>query len=84
MRGLEGVAISRFAKRALKEPLLLEAAPPRRELGKITQWIHLADDAEHKLALLLHLLKQPEMTKVIVLDGVSTSLVCLFSPYGNS
>jgi ATP-dependent RNA helicase SrmB len=63
---LEGVAISRFASRALKEPLLLEAAPPRREMGKITQWIHLADDSDHKLALLLHLLKQPEMTKVIV------------------
>ncbi len=63
---LEGVAISRFSTRALKEPLLLEAAPPRREMGKIIQWIHLADDSDHKLALLLHLLKQPDMTKVIV------------------
>jgi ATP-dependent RNA helicase SrmB len=63
---LEGVAISRFSARALKEPVLLEAAPPRREMGKITQWIHLADDADHKLALLIHLLKQPEMSKVLV------------------
>jgi len=63
---LEGVAISRFSARALKEPLLLEAAPPRREMGKITQWVHLADDADHKLALLIHLLKQPEMSKVLV------------------
>lgn len=63
---LEGVAISRFSARALKEPVLLEAAPPRREMGKITQWIHLADDADHKLALLIHLLKQPELSKVLV------------------
>ncbi len=63
---LEGVAISRFSARALKEPVLLEAAPPRREMGKITQWIHLADDADHKLALLIHLLKQPDMSKVLV------------------
>lgn len=63
---LEGVAISRFSARALKEPVLLEAAPPRREMGKITQWIHLADDADHKLALLIHLLKQPEFSKVLV------------------
>lgn len=63
---LEGVAIERFAKRALKEPITIEAESPRREKGKIQQWIHLADDAEHKLALLTHLLQQPEMTKVIV------------------
>jgi ATP-dependent RNA helicase SrmB len=63
---LEGVAISRFSARALKEPVLLEAAPPRREMGKITQWIHLADDADHKLALLIHLLKQPDLSKVLV------------------
>ncbi|MDZ7870196.1 MAG: ATP-dependent RNA helicase SrmB [Rheinheimera sp.] len=63
---LEGVAIERFAKRALKEPVTVEADSPRREKAKIQQWIHLADDAEHKLALLTHLLQQPEMTKVIV------------------
>jgi ATP-dependent RNA helicase SrmB len=63
---LEGGAINRFAKRALKEPLQVEAEPPRREKGKITQYIHLADDAAHKLALLTHLLQQPDMNKVIV------------------
>ena len=63
---LEGVAIERFAKRALKEPVTVEAESPRREKAKIQQWIHLADDADHKLALLTHLLQQPEMTKVIV------------------
>jgi len=63
---LEGVAIERFAKRALKEPVTVEADSPRREKAKIQQWIHLADDADHKLALLTHLLQQPEMTKVIV------------------
>lgn len=63
---LEGVAISRFAKRALREPVEVEAHPSRREKAKITQWIHLADDAEHKFNLLVHLLKQPDMHKVIV------------------
>jgi len=63
---LEGAAINRFAKRALKEPLQVEAEPPKREVGKITQWIHLAGDAAHKFALLQNLLQQPDMTKVIV------------------
>ncbi|WP_337879145.1 ATP-dependent RNA helicase SrmB [Rheinheimera sp.] len=63
---LEGIGIRRFAERALKEPLQLEADPPRRERGKITQWIHLADDAAHKLALLIHILRQDDVKKAIV------------------
>lgn len=63
---LEGGGIRRFSERALKEPLQLQAAPPRRERGKITQWLHLADDAEHKLALLTHILKQDDVKKAIV------------------
>lgn len=63
---LEGFAIERFAKRALKEPIELEAEPSRREKGKITQWLHLADDAQHKFALLEHILRKPDVSKAIV------------------
>jgi ATP-dependent RNA helicase SrmB len=63
---LEGANLERFAERALKEPERLEAIPSRKEKAKILQWIHLADDAQHKLALLIHLLQQPDVTKAIV------------------
>lgn len=63
---LEGFAIAKFAKRALKEPVEVEAEPPRREKGKITCWMHNADDANHKLALLTHILQQADVQKAIV------------------
>ncbi|MCC5827607.1 ATP-dependent RNA helicase SrmB, partial [Alkalimonas sp.] len=63
---LEGANLERFAGHSLHEPERIEAEPPRRERGKITQWIHLADDVNHKLVLLTHLLKQPEVQKAIV------------------
>jgi ATP-dependent RNA helicase SrmB len=63
---LEGANLERFAERALKEPERVEAIPSRKENAKILQWVHLADDAQHKLALLIHLLKQPDVTKTIV------------------
>ena len=59
---LEGANLERFAERALKEPERVEAIPSRKENAKILQWVHLADDAQHKLALLLHLLKTPGLT----------------------
>lgn len=63
---LEGASLERFADRALKEPLRIEVDPPRREKAKIQQWLHLADDNSHKLALLIHLLRQEDVTKAIV------------------
>ncbi|MEE2024094.1 ATP-dependent RNA helicase SrmB [Alkalimonas mucilaginosa] len=63
---LEGANLERFAGHSLHEPERIEAEPPRRERGKITQWIHLADDLNHKLALLTHLLQQDEVHKAIV------------------
>lgn len=63
---LEGATLERFAERALNAPERLEAVPSRKEKAKILQWVHLADDAQHKLALLIHLLKQEEVTKAIV------------------
>ncbi|MDX3774405.1 ATP-dependent RNA helicase SrmB [Chromatiaceae bacterium AAb-1] len=63
---LEGPSLERFAAHALKEPERVEATPPRREKAKILQWIHLADDNSHKLALLIHLLQQEDASKAIV------------------
>lgn len=63
---LEGATLERFAERALNAPERIEAVPSRKEKAKILQWVHLADDAQHKLALLIHLLKQEEVTKAIV------------------
>src|SRR5699024_3883633 len=36
------------------------------ERKKINQWIHLADDPEHKFALLTHILRQPDVSRSIV------------------
>ncbi|WP_333606575.1 ATP-dependent RNA helicase SrmB, partial [Arsukibacterium sp.] len=63
---LEGASLERFASHALKEPERIEAIPSRKEKAKIIQWVHLADDADHKLALLTHLLQQADVSKAIV------------------
>ncbi|MBL6734291.1 MAG: ATP-dependent RNA helicase SrmB [Shewanellaceae bacterium] len=63
---LEGNGIQRFAEKLLQEPVRIEATPSRREHGKIHQWLHLADDFEHKLAMLFHILKQPDVARTIV------------------
>lgn len=63
---LEGEAIREFAERILEEPVELEADPSRRERKKIQQWYYRADNIEHKTALLVHLLKQPEVQKSII------------------
>ncbi len=63
---LEGDSVELFAERILNDPALLEAEPSRKEKGKIHQWIHLADDYNHKLAMLTQILKSEEVTKAIV------------------
>lgn len=62
---LEGPGIARFSKDILKEPVLLEANPSRKEHAKIIQWIHLADDTSHKYKLLKHIL-QHQITSAVV------------------
>lgn len=58
---LEGKGLRDFARDVLQDPVQLEAQVTRRERGKILQYIHLADDAEHKLKLLAALLtEKPE------------------------
>ncbi|RHW75143.1 ATP-dependent RNA helicase SrmB [Colwellia sp. RSH04] len=63
---LEGAGVLRFAKEVLDEPVFLESNPSRKEKAVIHQWIHLADNAHHKLQLLIHTLKQEGVTRAVV------------------
>ncbi len=63
---LESDAIKDFAERLLNDPVEVEAAPSRRERKKIQQWYYRADDLEHKTKLLVHLLKQQDVTRSII------------------
>jgi ATP-dependent RNA helicase SrmB len=63
---LEGDSIKDFAERLLNDPVSVDSAPSQRERKKIQQWYYRADDLEHKTKLLVHLLKQPEVTRSIV------------------
>ncbi len=63
---LEGRGIIEFSQQVLTEAARIEADAPRRERGKIIEWTYLADDAEHKLQLLLHFLQKEEVTKSII------------------
>ncbi|MBU2923797.1 ATP-dependent RNA helicase SrmB [Colwellia sp. 4_MG-2023] len=63
---LESTGVIRFAKEVLTEPEFLEATPSRKEKAKIHQWIHLADNASHKLDLLVNTLKQEGVNRTVV------------------
>ncbi|MBQ4828669.1 ATP-dependent RNA helicase SrmB [Alteromonas sp. MMG017] len=62
---LEGGGVSQFAKDILQNPEVIEAFPSRKEKNKIHQWYHLADDLNHKKALLVHILKEQATTTVV-------------------
>ncbi|KGJ95616.1 ATP-dependent RNA helicase SrmB [Colwellia psychrerythraea] len=63
---LEGSGVQRFAKEVLNEPIFLESSPSRKEKAVIHQWIHLADDANHKLKMLVNTLKQEGVERTVV------------------
>lgn len=63
---LEGSGLNKFAAQVLKEPAQVHAAAPRSERGKIVQWVHLADNAEHKFNLLVATLKKEEVQHAVV------------------
>ncbi|GGI92015.1 ATP-dependent RNA helicase SrmB [Shewanella gelidii] len=63
---LEGGGVSRFARELLTDPARIDAEAPRSEKAKIHQWLHLADDAQHKFQLLCSLLNSPDAERVIV------------------
>lgn len=55
---LASAGVEAFAKRLLNEPARINVQPPKRERGKILQYVYLADTAEHKQALLLRVLTE--------------------------
>lgn len=55
---LEGKGLREFSRDILNNPAQLTAEVSRRESGKIMQWVHLADNATHKLKLLATILQQ--------------------------
>ncbi|MCE9677785.1 ATP-dependent RNA helicase SrmB [Shewanella sp. AS1] len=63
---LEGGGVSKFAQTLLTNPVTIETKPPRSEKAKIHQWLHLADNREHKFALLCNILKREEVKRAIV------------------
>lgn len=63
---LEGNDVGRFSHQLLNDPVKVEAEAPRSEKAKIHQWIHNADNKEHKFALLCHILKQEDVKRAIV------------------
>ncbi|RKS87416.1 ATP-dependent RNA helicase SrmB [Orbus hercynius] len=63
---LEGNNVYDFAKRILHEPVEINADPSRKERKKILQFYYRADDIKHKIALLVHLLKQSDVTKSVI------------------
>ncbi|MBE1299023.1 MAG: ATP-dependent RNA helicase SrmB [Alteromonadaceae bacterium] len=58
--------VRRFAHTVLKNPVEVSASPSRKERPKILQWVHYADDLQHKDALLEHILRSENMEKAIV------------------
>ncbi|WNC71496.1 ATP-dependent RNA helicase SrmB [Thalassotalea psychrophila] len=63
---LAGAGIIRFSKDLLNEPVFVESDPSRKEKAKTHQWLHLADNKEHKLKLLCHILKQEDVKRAVV------------------
>ncbi|WP_194757120.1 ATP-dependent RNA helicase SrmB [Aliidiomarina indica] len=49
--------LAAFGRIVLEKPEVVLAEPPKRERGKIHQWIHISDTLEHKKALLMHLVR---------------------------
>ena len=63
---LEGAGVIRFSKEVLTDPAFLESSPSRKEKAKIHQWLHIADSAQHKLNLLVNILKQEGVERAVV------------------
>ncbi|MCL1141280.1 ATP-dependent RNA helicase SrmB [Shewanella gaetbuli] len=63
---LEGGGVDRFARDLLTDPIHIDVDSPRSEKAKIHQWVHLADDKDHKFALLCNILRQEQVKRAIV------------------
>ncbi|HAD49257.1 ATP-dependent RNA helicase SrmB [Idiomarina aquatica] len=62
---LASAGVESFAKKLLNEPVRIEVEPPKRERGKILQYVYLADTLEHKQNLLLRVLKEFEGRQIV-------------------
>ncbi|RDK85042.1 UNVERIFIED_ORG: ATP-dependent RNA helicase SrmB [Idiomarina abyssalis] len=54
---LNSSGVIMFSRELLTEPEYIDVQPPKRERGKILQWVHLADTDEHKRKLLMSVLQ---------------------------
>jgi len=63
---LEGKGLEHFVDTVLNDPIRIDAVPPRKESGKINQWVHMADSIGHKQAMLINLLQDPDLERTIV------------------
>lgn len=63
---LEGTGIDIFANNLLDNPATVATEPPRSEKNKIHQWVHLADDRNHKFALLCAILQSEDVSRAMV------------------
>lgn len=62
---LEGKGVRQFAEDILNDAAEIEASPSRKEKAKILQYYHLADNLEHKLQLLVYILKEQITTAIV-------------------
>lgn len=62
---LSSPGVEVFANKLLNEPARIEVNPPKRERGKILQYVYLADTAEHKHALLLRVLAEFQGRQIV-------------------
>ncbi|MPW36820.1 ATP-dependent RNA helicase SrmB [Vibrio sp. B1Z05] len=64
---LEGKGVAGFTEDLLKDPAEIDAQSSLKERKKIQQWYHRADNAEHKLALLKHIITEQAERSIIFL-----------------
>ena len=63
---------------------MLEAESSRKEKAKIHQWVHLADDYNHKLAMLVETLNSEDVQKAIVFVKTRERLETLIGELSNA
>jgi len=63
---LESTGVKLFAEEVLNDPVFLESSPSRKEKAVIHQWLHIADDMNHKVDMLVNTLKQEGVERTVV------------------
>ncbi|MGB0895070.1 MAG: ATP-dependent RNA helicase SrmB [Parashewanella sp.] len=75
---LDTGGVTQFAKELLNDPVSVDIVDPsRKEKAKIHQWIHLADDKNHKFALLCALLGSEDVKRTMVFVKTRETLASL-------